>query len=203
MIRPGESALLTWESRNADRVLIEPSIGAVETSGRIKFFPDASTTYTVTAQGPGGDIRRSVTVEVRAGGVASENIDQEDVRGMSPAEQFAALVKPVFFAFDSASLTTEACLTLDGNIRWLLKPENRRAHILLEGHSDERGTEEYNLALGDQRAVVVRDYLVEHGVDASRISVVSLGEERPFDTRRNEEGYALNRRTQFVLTGEE
>jgi len=201
VIRPGESALLTWESRNVDRVEIQPAIGAVETSGRIKFFPDATTTYTVKADGPGGGISRNVTVEVRSGS-RDTNVDQEDIRGLPLKDQFAAMVKPVFFDFDGATLSDEAKLTLDGNIRWLERPENRAVRILLEGHCDARGTEEYNLALGDERAVVVRDYLVAQGMEASRVTVVSLGEERPFDTRHTEEGYALNRRTQFVLMGE-
>lgn len=202
VIRPGESALLTWESHNADRVLIEPSIGTVEPSGRIKFFPDSTTTYTVRAEGPGGDVSRNVTVEVRTGAVPA-NIDQEDVQALPLKEQFSAMVKPVFFGFDSATLSEEARLTLDANIRWLERPENRALRILLEGHCDERGSEEYNLALGNERASVVRDYLVAGGLDASRISTVSLGEERPFDTRQTEEGFALNRRTQFVLLGEQ
>lgn len=202
VIHPGESALLTWESRNADRVVIEPAIGAVETSGRIKFFPDGTTTYTVKAEGPGGGLSRSVTVEVRSGS-ADTNVDQEDIQGLPLTDQFAAMVKPIFFDFDSATLSDEARLTLDGNIRWLERPENRALRILLEGHCDERGTEEYNLALGDERAAVVRDYLVARGMEASRVTVVSLGEERLFDTRRTEEGYALNRRTQFVLVGEQ
>ena len=202
VIHPGESALLSWESSNADRVVIEPAIGTVEPSGRIKFFPDATTTYTAKAEGPGGGISRSVTVEVRSG-APDINVDQEDIRGLSLKDQFAAMVKPIFFDFDSSTLSDEARLTLDGNIRWLERPANRTLHVLLEGHCDERGTEEYNLALGDERAAVVRDYLVAHGMEASRVAVVSLGEERPFDTRHTEEGYALNRRTQFVLMGEE
>ncbi len=202
VISPGESALLTWETHHADRVLIEPSIGAVDPSGRVKFFPERTTTYTVRAEGPGGGVRRSVTVEVRTG-ASAPNIDEEDVQALPLAEQFEAMVKPVFFDFDSASLSEEAKLTLDANIRWLERPENRLLRVLLEGHCDNRGTEEYNLALGDERASVVRDYLLAHGLDASRIATVSLGEERPFDTRRTEEGFALNRRTQFVLMGEQ
>lgn len=192
---------MTWESKNADRVTIEPSIGSVETSGRIKFYPDATTTYSVRAEGPGGEVTRSVTVDVRTGAPES-NVDEEDLNSLSLADQFAATVKPIFFDFDSATLSEEAKLTLDGNLRWLERADHRSIHILLEGHCDERGSEEFNLALGDQRAEVVRDYLVAHGLDPQRVATVSLGEERPFDARHNEEGYALNRRTQFVLMGE-
>jgi peptidoglycan-associated lipoprotein len=124
----------------------------------------------------------------------------EDLRGLSLEEQFQVFVKPVFFEFDSTVLTQESILTLDGNIRWLLRPENSGIRLLLEGHADERGSEEYNLALGDKRAQVVRDFLVDHGINPSRINTVSLGEERPFDHRKSEEAYALNRRTEFVFS---
>lgn len=202
VINPGESALLTWESQNADRVEIEPSIGAVEASGRVKFYPDSTTTYSVTAKGPGGEITKRVTVEVRVEAPGTGIVTEEDLRGLTQEEQFQADVQPVFFSFDSAELTGESQLTLDANVRWLNRPENRLVQFVLEGHADERGSEEYNLALGDQRAAVVRDYLVQRGVAADRIHTVSLGEEKPFDTRQTEAAYALNRRTEFVLLKE-
>jgi len=202
VISPGESALLTWESQNTTRVNIEPAIGEVEASGRIKFYPDSTTTYTVTAEGPGGELTRKVTVEVRVGAPETGDVSSEDLRGLTPEEQFKVAVKPVFFSFDSADLTEESRLTLDADVRWLNRPDNRSIRFVLEGHTDERGSEEYNLALGDQRAAVVRDYLLAHGIDANRIATVSLGEERPFDTGTTEEAYALNRRTEFVLLKE-
>jgi peptidoglycan-associated lipoprotein len=198
-IGAGESALLTWESRDASRVVIEPAIGDVDPAGRIRFFPDTTTTYTVTAEGDGGQVARSVTVEVRGTRVEGDDISEEDLRGMSPEQQFEAFVRPVFFPFDSSELTEEAKLTIEGNIRWLQRAENRHVRFVVEGHTDERGTEEYNLALGDRRALVVRNYLVDRGVDPGRILTVSLGEERPFDPRQTEEAFALNRRAHFVL----
>jgi peptidoglycan-associated lipoprotein len=72
--------------------------------------------------------------------------------------------------------------------------------ILIEGHCDERGTEEYNLALGDKRALAARDYMVEFGIAKDRISVISYGEEKPVDPRHNEEAWAKNRRARFVVT---
>jgi len=141
-----------------------------------------------------------VTLEV---GRAPADILEEELAGKTPAEKFAYLVKPVFFAYDSAELSEEAKLTLDGNIRWLTSPENQNWTIVIEGHTDERGTAEYNLALGDKRAQVVRAYLAAHGVDPSRLITISLGEERPFDPRPVEEAYALNRRAHFVLLQEQ
>jgi len=197
-IAPGESALLTWETRNANEVRIEPNIGTVDLTGRIKFFPDETTTYGVTAEGPGGRTTKSIRVEVV--GDRSTEISVEDMTGLSLAEQFSKSVRPVFFVFDSAELSQEAQSTLDENIRWLSRLENNRLSFVLEGHADERGSEEYNLALGDMRAQVVKEYLVAKGIDLSRITTISLGEERPFETGTTEEAYALNRRTHFSIS---
>ncbi|MDA2923096.1 OmpA family protein [Acidobacteria bacterium AH-259-L09] len=197
VIRQGDSALLRWEAQNADHVLISHNIGVVETSGRIKFFPDETTTYEVIAEGPGGRIAKAVTVDVLQD--KTPRISAEDLPSRSLGEQFSYFVKPVFFAYNSAQLSEEARLRLDGNIRWLTRLENRGIRFLIEGHCDERGTEEYNLALGDKRAQTVMAYLVRHGIDALRMATLSLGEERPFDPRPMEEAWALNRRAHFVL----
>ena len=200
VIEPGGSALLSWTTENADQVHIEPDIGPVEVSGKIRFFPETSSTYTVRATGEGGSVSKSATVKVIGGADVRTPVDigEADLR-QTLAERFEAAVKPVFFSFDSAELSEEARLTLEGNIGWLTRPENMDLRFVLEGHADERGSEEYNLALGDKRAQSVRAFLIENGVDPNRIETVSLGEERPFDPRKTEEAYALNRRVQFVL----
>ncbi len=192
----GDSATLIWDATNADVVVIDQGIGEVDKSGRLKVFPTQTSTYRIVATGPGGYAEKTVTLEV---GTQPQTLAEEELAGKTLAERFAYLVKPVFFQYDSSELRDEAKLTLDGNIRWLLQPQNKGFGIMLEGHTDERGTAEYNLALGDKRAQVVRAYLVAHGVDPSRLVTVSLGEERPFDPRATEDAYALNRRVHFVL----
>jgi len=97
-------------------------------------------------------------------------------------------------------LSEEASLILDGNAEWLTRPENLGIRFLIEGHCDQRGTEEYNLALGDTRAQAVLAYLARQGIDLSRVRALALGEERPFDLRQTEEGWRLNRRAHFMLT---
>ncbi len=199
LIQEGESALLTWKATNADRVVIDHNIGSVETSGRIRFFPEGSTSYEVTAEGDGGTVIRNVTVEV----LMDETISEEDLAGRTLKEQFESSVQPVFFEYDSTELTSEARVALDESIGWLTRLENGPVRFLLEGHCDQRGTEEYNLALGDKRAQTVRAYLLEGGVDGSRMRTLSLGEERPFDSRQTEQAWTLNRRVHFVLTDED
>ncbi len=195
-IKPGESTTLIWESRSADQVVVDHQIGPVEMAGRIRIFPDQTTTYEVTAVGPGGETRKSVTVEVVA---EPGNIVEEELAARPLEERFSYFVKPVFFDYDSSALSEQAKLTLDENIRWLMRPENAGVRIVLQGHTDERGTDEYNLALGDKRAQVVKRYMSEQGLTPGRVSTVSLGEESPFDHSQTEESYALNRRVQFVL----
>jgi len=197
-IQPGDSALLIWETKDARKVTIGPAIGNVDPSGRIRIFPERTTTYTVEAEGGGGTVSDSVTVEVLIPGTAG-GIREEDLARATLEERFKYYVQPVFFDFDSARLTDQAREVLDRNIRWLMQPENRSIEFIIEGHADERGSEEYNLALGDKRAQVVAEYLAGKGISRSRMLTVSLGEERPFDTRRSEAAFASNRRAHFVL----
>jgi peptidoglycan-associated lipoprotein len=107
----------------------------------------------------------------------------------------------VFFAYDQYDLVPEARATLDKQAAWLRRYGSVR--VLIEGSADERGTREYNLALGARRAASVKDYLVSLGVSASRLDTVSYGKERPLDPRANEEAWALNRnaRTALVFGG--
>jgi peptidoglycan-associated lipoprotein len=103
----------------------------------------------------------------------------------------------IHFAFDSAELTDTAKALLREKADWLkANPEKR---IVIEGHCDERGTTEYNLALGERRAVAAKQYLEDLGISASRMTTVSYGEERPLDPAQNEAAYSMNRRAQFVL----
>jgi len=107
-------------------------------------------------------------------------------------------LKPVFFDFDSAELTSDAQATLTANAGVLKK--YARWVVTIEGHCDERGTAEYNLALGERRAVAAKAYLVSLGIDADRLRPVSYGKEFPFDPGHTEEAWAKNRRGHFVIT---
>ncbi len=103
----------------------------------------------------------------------------------------------VFFAFDSAALDEKARAVLDRQAEWLLRYPH--VTVTIEGHADERGTREYNLALGERRAQAVKDYLVAKGVAPDRILTISYGEERPVDPGHNEAAWALNRRAVTVV----
>lgn len=103
----------------------------------------------------------------------------------------------VFFEFDSADLTPDAEQQLRDNADWL--KGNSMKSVMIEGHCDERGTSEYNLALGDRRAKSAKEYLTRLGIGFSRLETISYGEERPFALDHNEEAWAKNRRDHFVV----
>ena len=103
----------------------------------------------------------------------------------------------VFFEFDSAVLGADSRRTLDRQAEWLrLFPE---VALVIEGHADERGTREYNLALGERRANAAREYLITQGIGPSRLRTISYGKERPYALGHNEEAWALNRRSVSVI----
>jgi peptidoglycan-associated lipoprotein len=115
-----------------------------------------------------------------------------------PGSTEAGPLADVHFDLDSAALTEETRRQLEQHALWL---QNRRdVRVTLEGHCDERGTVEYNLALGEQRARAVRDYLVSLGVAADRLRTVSYGKERPLDPASNEAAWARNRRVHFTTS---
>ena len=103
----------------------------------------------------------------------------------------------VFFAFDSSAISPDSAEILDTQVKWLKKHEN--VNVVVQGYCDERGTREYNLALGERRANAVKQYLVSQGVAADRISTISYGKERPADLGNNEAAWAQNRRAVTVV----
>jgi len=103
----------------------------------------------------------------------------------------------IHFEYDEAGLTDQAKATLDHHAQWLQAHAGVRVRI--EGHCDERGTTEYNLALGDRRATAAREYLVSHGLNAGRVTTVSYGKERPLDPGRSDAAFARNRRDHFAV----
>ena len=126
---------------------------------------------------------------VREDRIASSSLD--DLNRNSP-------LKPAFFELDSSELSTEAQRTLNENATLLKQYANWT--VTIEGHCDERGTAEYNLALGERRAIAARAYLVSLGISADRLRTVSYGKEFPFDPGHEETAYAKNRRAHFVIT---
>ncbi len=116
---------------------------------------------------------------------------------MSDAEELISLGDTVYFDYDSSALSAESKSTLSAQAAFLAA--NPALTIMVEGHCDERGTREYNLALGDRRAIAARDYLVAQGVDAARIKTISYGKERPAFVGSNDLAYSKNRRSVSII----
>ena len=126
-----------------------------------------------------------------ASGSSGSNSADSDMQ--TPDEMLAKVGSTVYFGYDESTLSAEAQATLDRQAAFL--KANPTIRIVIEGHCDERGTREYNLALGDRRASAARDYLVAKGVNASRLTTISYGKERPAVGGSNDTSYALNRRS--------
>jgi peptidoglycan-associated lipoprotein len=132
-----------------------------------------------------------------ASNTASSSSASSSAADKTPAEKLAQVGDTVNFDFDSAELTVSARSTLNRQAAFLsLNPD---LMIVIEGHADERGTREYNLALGDRRATAVRDYLVAKGINSARVRTVSYGKERPSVAGSDEAAWAKNRRAATVL----
>ena len=193
-IESGQSSTLTWSTTNATDVTISGGVGTVEASGSRNVSPSESTTYTARASGAGG----TATAEARVTVAPAAVVAPKPVR-ISDAEFFAANVKDAFFDYDKYDIRDDAANTLKLDARSLSEPERSRLRFTIEGHCDERGSEKYNLALGDRRAYAAKEYLVKLGISADRIDTISYGKERPFCTESNEECWQQNRRAHFVL----
>jgi peptidoglycan-associated lipoprotein len=189
-INKGESATLSWNSTDATELNIAPEVGAVTAQGSTKVTPSDSTTYTITATGPGGSASATATVTVNA------PPPPPPPKGPSDDELFLREVRDAYFDFDKADIRPDARAALAQTADFLKGHPSIKATI--EGHCDERGSTEYNLALGDRRATAVKQYLVSLGVSADRLSTVSFGKEKPFCNESSESCWQQNRRGHFV-----
>ena len=157
-------------------------------------FTACETASNVAGDSASGSSSSSATA---AGSTSSSASSSTTATQMSDAEKLAQVGNTVYFGFDSSELAGEAQATLDRQAAFL--NVNPTMVVIIEGHADERGTREYNLALGDRRAVAVRDYLLAKGLNAARVRTVSYGKERPAVSGSNEQAWAKNRRAATVL----
>ncbi|HXG68014.1 MAG TPA: OmpA family protein [Blastocatellia bacterium] len=199
-IQRGQSTTLRWNSSNAQEVTIS-GLGTVPNSGSRAVSPSDSTTYTATATGPGGSESASTRVTVTEP-PADPGSRPRTTAGAPPiAALFRQWVQPIYFDYDQAELRPEAKDTLRRAAQWLTQGPNRTIVFRIEGNCDPRGTEEYNIGLGERRAQAAREFLVSLGIEASRIQTVSYGEERASGTHEGAPGtpsWANDRRDDFV-----
>jgi peptidoglycan-associated lipoprotein len=189
-INPGEAVTLTWSSTDATDLNLSPGVGRVAPSGTTTVTPRESTTYQITANGPGGSATASVRITVAAAAAEAPPATP----GMD--ELFRANVQDAFFDFNKSDLRADARAALTKTAEFLRSYPQIRVSI--EGHCDERGSTEYNLGLGERRAQSARDFLQQLGITADRMTTVSYGKEQPFCTEHNETCWQQNRRAHIV-----
>ena len=190
-INAGESTTLTWQTTNATDVSID-GIGPVDTSGSRQVTPAGSTTYHLIAKGAGGtqDATARVTVMLRLLRRSSPHAN------LTEQELFAQNVKDVYFDYDKADIRPSEQAAIQSDAQFL--QQHAAIHITVEGYCDERGSTEYNLALGTSRADAVKNALVQAGVSGDRIKTYSYGKEKPFCTESTESCWQQNRRGHLV-----
>jgi len=192
-IEKGQSTTLSWNSSNATSMTIDNGIGTVEASGSRTISPSASTTYMARATGPGGN----AVAEARVTVTAPPPVTPPPMPAISDSEFFSNTIKDAFFDYDQYNIRDDAREALIADAAALKQRPGIR--ITIEGHCDERGSERYNLALGDRRANAAKEFLVGQGIDSSRIDTVSYGKERNFCEEHTEECWQLNRRAHVVM----
>jgi len=190
-VQPGQAASLTWQTSNATDVSID-GIGAVQPNGSQSVTPTDSTTYHLVAKGAGGSqeatARLTVTQPPPPPPAPAPNVTDEDL--------FSQNIKDIYFDYDKADIRADQRASIQADMTFLTQHAN--INITIEGHCDERGSTDYNLALGDQRASAVKNELTTAGISASRIKTISYGKEKPFCTESNEACWQQNRRGHLV-----
>jgi peptidoglycan-associated lipoprotein len=193
----GGSTTLQWEARNAATVTIAPGVGDVPLTGNRAVSPQSSVTYTATATGPGGQAGDTARVTVNVPAAPAAQPAPARTPNVTTEELFSRNVKDVLFDYDKAEIKSDQMSVLQADAAWLKNNPNVR--FTIEGHCDERGSEEYNLGLGDRRANSIKEYLLAQGLPAARMNTVSYGEEKPICREMTEDCYARNRRAAFTL----
>jgi peptidoglycan-associated lipoprotein len=191
VIQQGQSTTLTWQTSNANNITIQ-GLGTVSTSGSRTVTPSTSETYTLVAEGPGGT--RDATTRVTVNPVAAA---QAVAPQPSEEDLFAKNVKDVFFNYDKYDIRSDEVPATDNDAQFL--NQHPDVKIMVEGHCDDRGSEEYNIALGASRANSLKASLQQQGVSSDRIKTLSYGKEKPFCTSDNEQCWQQNRRDHLVF----
>jgi peptidoglycan-associated lipoprotein len=195
-ITSGSPTTLQWTAQNATGVRIEPGLGDVNASGNRQVSPTSSVTYTATATGPGGTASDTARVTVNAA-PPPPPAPPPSAPNVSIDQLFSQNVQTVYFDYDKSEIRPDQMSRLQSNARWL--KQNPTVRFTIEGHCDERGSQEYNLALGDRRANAVREFLISQGIPEANMKVISYGEERPVCREETEDCFQRNRRAEFVL----
>ncbi|HTQ56088.1 MAG TPA: OmpA family protein [Bryobacteraceae bacterium] len=195
-IEKGGQATLRWAVEHANNVQISPALGSVNESGSRTIFPSSDTTYTLTATGPGGNASAttSVSITVRT---ASRMPDQATKNRI---QELLDRIQDAYFDYDRHNIRPDAQTALAADAKTLgeILKQYPDYKLTVQGYCDERGSEQYNIALGDKRAEQAKDYLASLGVPGSQLKTVSFGKEKPVCTEHDEECWQKNRRAHIT-----
>ena len=189
-VERGQVVRLLWDTSNANEISIV-GVGTVAARGTTSLIPQSSTTYVLTAKGPGGSQEASARVTVTLPPATATKASRTD------EELFSESVKDIFFAYDNSVVPSNEESAVEHDAKFLATHPYMK--LMISGHCDERGSEEYNLSLGDGRANSVAVQLEHLGIKADRIRTISYGKEKPFCTKETEACWRLNRRAHFSL----
>lgn len=189
MIQQGQTTILSWQTTNSTDITIG-GLGTVPASGSRSIVPDSSTTYTLEAKGPGGtkDATARVTVNARTASVTASPTD---------ADLFGKNIKDVLFDYDKSNIRPDEVPAAQGDASFL--QQHPSIQVLIEGHCDDRGSDEYNIALGASRAESVKQLLLQQGISTDRVKTISYGKEKPFCAQENEQCWQQNRVGHFAF----
>jgi peptidoglycan-associated lipoprotein len=190
-VSAGSSVVLSWRTTNAATATID-GLGDVSTAGVKTVIPSVSTTYHLVARGSGGTAEDDARVTVSAPAPAASVTPS-----MSAEEAFRANMRDIFFDYDKYNVRNDAESTLSSDAAYLTSHPGLK--IVIGGYCDERGSDEYNLALGQNRAEYTKNALVSDGVAASRIRIISYGKEKQFCTQSTDSCFQENRRAGFAM----
>jgi peptidoglycan-associated lipoprotein len=189
-INAGQASTLSWNTTNATDISID-GLGKVGSGGSTQVLPSESTTYHLVAKGEGGTQEATARITVNpppAPAALPSNAGD--------AQLFEQSMKDVLFDYDSYDITGSYTQVLQQDARFL--QQHPSIKFTIEGHCDDRGSTEYNLALGDNRALAAKNALISMGIAASRIKTISYGKEKPFCSESTEACWQQNRRDHFV-----
>jgi peptidoglycan-associated lipoprotein len=199
-VERNQSAVMRWNVTGSTGVSIDNGIGTVPPTGNRTLNPTATTTYRLTATGPGGDANATATITVTAPPPPPPPAPRQP-NAPSLESRVQSDLRDALFDYDSNNVRDDArsALAADAEALKRIFADFPNAAILVEGHCDERGSAEYNLGLGDRRSTAARDYLVQLGVPVAKLKTISYGKERPTCTEATEGCWQSNRRAHFSV----
>jgi peptidoglycan-associated lipoprotein len=191
VVQQGQPSQLTWSTANATEIQIA-GLGTLPPSGSRSVTPGSSTTYVLVAKGPGGTADASARITVN-----TTTASAAPAPGPTEEDLFRQNVKDVLFDYDKFTIRPNQEPIAQQDVAFLA--QHKDIKVMIEGHCDDRGSEEYNLALGTNRAESVKKELQMNGISPDRIHTISYGKEKPFCTQDNEQCWQENRVDHFTL----